>query len=221
MTTTPTPTIYRSRWKTNRRRLLLAASALVLVLSGVLIDRLRGDSPAAGSAVVSTSSSLAPSSLAPSSDPTSDPPPSAPPSPTTPGGIDAYAPIQAEMAALAGIDKQDTEDEGGGQNVGWVNNGDSMRFDAIDFGDTPATQLIARVASGVGDGVNGRMEIRIDSPGNPPVGSLPVKNTGGWQNWISQATDVSGVTGVHTVFVTFAADRGDDFVNVNYLKFGR
>jgi len=209
---TPTPTTYHSRWRTNRRRLLVAAAVLVLVLVGVLIDRLRGDAPAAGSAVVST---------APSSTPSSDPPP--PPSePPPPGAVDAYQPIQAEnAAALSGIDKQDTADQGGGQNVGWISNGDSMRLDAVNFGDTPAIQLVARVASDVGAGVNGRMEIRIDSPGNPPVGSLPVKNTGGWQNWISQATDVSGVTGVHTVFLTFAADRGDDFVNVNYVKFDR
>jgi hypothetical protein len=212
MTTTPTPTIYRSRWRTNRRRLVVAAAVLALVLAVFLIGRLRGDSPAAGSAVVPAPSSPPP---APSS-----PAPAPEPSPSTPSGVDAYAPIQAENAAAqSGIEKQDTADEGGGQNVGWISNGDSMRFDAIDFGDKPATQLIARVASAVGDGVNGRMEIRIDSPANPPVGSLPIRNTGGWQNWISQATDLAGVTGLRTVFVTFAADRGDDFVNVNYVKF--
>jgi len=75
------------------------------------------------------------------------------------------------------------------------------------------------VASAVDDEVDGRLEIRIDSPANAPVGSLPINNTGGWQNWVSQATDISGVTGVHTVFLTFAADEGDDFLNLNYVKF--
>jgi hypothetical protein len=64
-----------------------------------------------------------------------------------------------------------------------------------------------------------RMEIRIDSPAGPPVGTLPINNTGGWQAWRTQTTDISGVTGLHTVFVTFASDNGDDFLNLNYLTF--
>jgi hypothetical protein len=214
MTPTPTPTVYRSRSRTTRRRLLVLSAVLALILAGFLVGRLQGGSPAAGSGVASSSPSLVPSSGPPSVAPST-------PSPTTAKvGVDAYAPIQAENAsAQTGIEAQDTEDVGGGKNIGWVGNGDSLRFDTVNFGDAPATQLIARVASEVGDGVNGRMEIRIDSPGNAPIGSLPVKNTGGWQNWISQATDVAGVTGVHTIFVTFAADRADDFLNLNYFKF--
>ena len=81
--------------------------------------------------------------------------------------------------------------------------------------------FVPPLASAADDETNGRMEIRIDSPANAPVGSLPVQSTGGWQTWASQATDISGVTGVHTVFLTFAADNGNDFVNLNYLKFSR
>jgi hypothetical protein len=211
----PTPTVYHSRSRTNRKRIIVVAAVLVLVLVGFLIGKLQGGSPAAGSARTSASSSAA---AAPSpSDPPS--PTAAPPAPT---GVDAYAPIQAEGAdALTGVDKEDTGDQGGGQDVGWICKGDSMRFDDIDFGGTPATSFEARLASAVGDGVNGRVEIRVDSADSPPVGTLPIAGTGGWQNWITQATDITGVTGVHTVFLTFDADRGDDFLNLNYVKFGR
>jgi len=127
---------------------------------------------------------------------------------------------EAESAAEKnGVEAQDTEDKDGGQNIGWVSNGDSLRFDDVNFGDSPATSLVARVASAVADGVNGRIEIRIDSATSPPVGNLPIGNTGGWQTWRSQATDITAVTGVHAVFLTFAADRGDDFLNLNYIKF--
>jgi Carbohydrate binding module (family 6) len=211
-----TPSVYTSRSRANRRRFLLATGVAGLVLVGILIGRLVGGGPAAGSPPVAATGW--PSSAAP---PSSDPPsPSAQPTTATPTGVDAYQPIQAEAAdALTGVDKQDTGDQGGGQNVAWIANGDSMRFDNINFGDTPATRFLARIASDVGDGVHGRMEIRLDSPDGPPVGTLPVERTGGWQSWINQVTDVSGVTGVHTVFLTFAADRDDDFVNLNYLKF--
>jgi hypothetical protein len=210
----PTPTVYHSRSRTNRKRIIMAVAVLALVLVGFLVGRLQGGGPAtAGS---TASHPAVPSSAAP------PPPSSAPPAPTAAIGVDAYSPIQAESAAaMNGVSTEDTSDEGGGQNIGRVNQGDSIRFDTVNFGDTPATSFEARVASQVGDGVNGRVEIRIDSADNPPVGTLPITDTGGWQNWITQATDITGVTGVHAVFLTFAADRGDDLLNLNYLKFGR
>jgi hypothetical protein len=213
MTTPPTPTVYHSRSRTNRKRIIVAVAVLALVLVGFLIGRLQGGGPAAAShpAVPSSAAPPPPSSALPAS-----------PSPTTPIGVDAYSPIQAESAAaMNGVGTEDTSDEGGGQNIGRVNQGDSIRFDTVNFGDTPATSFEARVASQVGDGVNGRVEIRIDSADNPPIGTLPITDTGGWQNWVTQATDITGVTGVHTVFLTFAADRQDDLLNLNYVKFGR
>jgi hypothetical protein len=134
--------------------------------------------------------------------------------------VDAYKPIQAESpAAQNGVDFQDTSDAGGGKNSGWTANGDWLRYDQINFGSTPATQMVARVASGVGDGVNGRVEIRLDDQNAAPIGTMPIRNTGDWQKWINQATDITPTTGVHTVFLTFAADRGDDFINLNYFSF--
>jgi Carbohydrate binding module (family 6) len=211
-----TPTVYHSRSRTNRKRIIVVAAVLILVLVGFLIGKLQGGSPAAGSAPPSAP----PSSSAAAPSPSDPPPPTT--APPAPAGVDAYAPIQAEgAAALTGVDKEDTGDQGGGQDVGWICKGDSMRFDTIDFGGTPATSFEARLASAVGDGVNGRVEIHVDSADSPPVGTLPISGTGGWQNWTTQATDITGVTGVHTVFLTFNADRGDDFLNLNYVKFGR
>jgi hypothetical protein len=214
--TTPTPTLYQSRSRTYRRRILIVAAVVALVLAGFLIGRLPDGSPAAGSGA-----SPAPPAAAPSAPPPAVPSSeAAPPVPTGPAGVDAYAPIQAETpSAQSGVEFQDTTDTGGGKNAGWISNGDWLRFDTIDFGATAATGLTARVASAMADGVNGRMDIRLDDQNGAPIGSLPVKNTGDWQNWISQATDITPVTGVHMVFLTFAADRGDDFINLNYIKF--
>jgi hypothetical protein len=212
--TTPTPTVYRSRSRTTRQRLLVVAAVLVLVLAGFLVGRMQGGSGAEGSAVP-------PASPAPSSIPlsVSPPPPPTSAAPATPIGVDAYSPIQAENAvAQQGTGVQDTGDEGGGKNIGWVNGGDWLQFDSINFGDTAPAQMVARVASDVQNDVS-RMEIRIDSPSNPPIGSLPIHNTGGWDAWRTQATDVTAVTGVHTVFVAFASDSGDDFLNLNYFLF--
>jgi hypothetical protein len=141
---------------------------------------------------------------------TAEPAPStAPPSP-----ID-HPTIQAESAAaLNGVQTQDTEDEGGGQNVGFIASGDSMRLDGVDFGPVAPTQMEIRVAS---DGGTGQMAVRIDSADAQPIGSLSVTPTGGWQQWRTDVVDLAPVTGRHTVFLTFARPDGNEFVNLNWL----
>jgi hypothetical protein len=213
----PPPGVYHSRSRVTRNRLALAAAGLALVLFGYLIGRLQGgsDTPAvAAPPPASAAPSAAPASPAPS--------PSAEPSdPPEPGGLDAYSVIQAEAAAgQQGTESQETEDEGGGQNVGWIGNGDWLRFDDVDFGDEPATKFAARIASDADDR-GGRIEVRIDSPGNKPAGTLTIEDTGGWQEWESRTTEITPTTGRHTVFITFARDGDGEFVNLNYLAFAR
>lgn len=215
----PPPGVYHSRSRVTRNRLALAAAGLALVLLGYLIGRLQGgpDTPAAA-APAAAPVSVAPAAsepAAPSAAPS--PPPTTPP----PGGTDAYAAIQAEAAGgQQGTQFQETEDEGGGQNVGWIGNGDWLRFDDVEFGDEPATKVAARVASDV-DAGGGRIEVRLDSPGNAPAGTLEIGDTGGWQKWESRTGDLEPTTGRHTVFLTFARDDTTEFVNLNYFAFGR
>ena len=207
-------TVYRSRSRTVRNRLLVAAAVVVLLLTGFLIGRAQGtDDPAAATTVVPS----APPSPAPPSDPPSDPP-----SPVATGGRDAYQPLQVEDAAeLVGLELEDTADEGGGRNAGWINDGDRLRFDDVNFGDQPPAQLNVRLAADVPDDGGGRLEIRLDSPSNEPAATLETSGTGGWQNWRTEATGMAPVTGLHTVYVTFGSDRPDDFLNVNWLVFRR
>lgn len=211
----PPPGVYHSRSRTTRNRIALAAAGLALVLLGYLIGRLQGGSAAApaAAAAAGTVPSVAATTGVPAGPPAS-------PSPSTlaAGGTDAYAVIQAEAAAgQQGTEFQETEDAGGGQNVAWIGNGDWLRFDDVEFGDQPATKFAARVASDSDDG--GRIEVRLDSPGNAPAATIEIEDTGGWQDWESRTADLRPVTGRHTVFITFARDGGGDFVNLNYLAF--
>jgi hypothetical protein len=146
-------------------------------------------------------------------------PASAAPSPTTPPpSPTVYRKIQAESAdALNGIQSQDTGDEGGGQNVGFIASGDSLRYDDIDFGPVPATQLEVRVASDASDG--GQMDVHLDSPDGPVAGSLSSRRTGGWQNWRTELVKVTPITGTHTVYLTFSRSDGSEFINLNWLQF--
>ncbi|RSN12704.1 1,3-beta-glucanase [Nonomuraea sp. WAC 01424] len=140
--------------------------------------------------------------------------------PTVPGGVDARSTIQAERyQAQSGTIVETTTDTGGGQNVGAIANGDWLRYDGVNFGSEPARQFKARVASGAASGVSGLVQVRLDSPSAAPIGDFALAGTGGWQSWRTVPANISGVTGTHTVYLTFSSGQPADFVNVNWFTF--
>jgi beta-glucanase (GH16 family) len=152
---------------------------------------------------------------------TTSPPTTAPPTTAPPNGHDAYGTIQAEsFNAQLGIQTEATTDTGGGQDIGFIANGDWAEYDNVNFGSSPASQFVARVASGAAGGVSGLVEVRLDNVNNAPIGSFAIANTGGWQSWRTVPANISTVTGNHTVFLRFTSGQPADFVNVNWFTFG-
>jgi beta-glucanase (GH16 family) len=140
-------------------------------------------------------------------------PPTSPP--PTGGARDAYAPIQAEsFDAQSGVVVESS-------HIAYLRNGDWARFDNVNFGSTPPVDFVARVASGAAGGVSGLVEVRLDSPTSPPIGSFAVASTGGWTSWREVPGNVSGVTGSRTVYLTFSSGQPADFVNVDWFQFRR
>lgn len=189
---------------------MTAIGAAGLLLVGYLLGRWQ-DTPA--DPVISTPAAA---TAAPPAAPATSTAPATPASPEA-SPIE-YPVLQAESATeLTGVEKEKTGDEGGGENVGWVNREDHLRFDDLDFGAVPATRVRIRVASG--SGISGRVQVRLDSREAPPVGELSVSNTGSWQTWRTDTAVLRPVTGVHTVFLTFTSDQSGEFVNLNWLQF--
>jgi beta-glucanase (GH16 family) len=147
-------------------------------------------------------------------------PPTTPPTTTPPtgGGRNAFATIEAESYDAAGAVTKEACSEGG-QDVGYISNGDWMQYNNVNFGTGGVRDFQARVASGAGSGVSGLVEVRVDSRSNAPIGSFALGNTGGWQSWRSVAGNASNVSGTHTVFLTFTSGQPNDFVNVNWFQF--
>jgi hypothetical protein len=153
----------------------------------------------------------------PAPSPTPSPTPSPPP---TGGGISAQSVIQAEsFSAQSGAVVEPTTDTGGGSDVGYLANGDWLRFNGVDFGTTPLRTFRARAASGVSGGRSGLVEVRLDAVTNPVVSSFAIANTGGWQAWTTIPANINAVTGRHDVYLTFTSGQPDDFVNVNWFTF--
>jgi beta-galactosidase len=132
--------------------------------------------------------------------------------------VDATRTIQAEsFGSQAGTQTETTADTGGGLNVGWIRPGDWLSYANVDFGSTSPASVLTRIASGTT--ASGTIQYRLDSATGPIIASVPVSNTGGWQNWTTAATALSGsATGMHTVFVTFTG-AGGDFANINWFQF--
>jgi hypothetical protein len=206
------PTVYRTKSWQNRRRALTVLGGVGLVLVGYLLGRWQ-DTPADPVIAPQAAVTGAPSAKAPDA-----PPAEAPASAAPEATAIEYPVLQAESATeLAGVETEGVQDEGGGDYVGWINRDDHLRFDNFDFGAVAATKLNLRLASD--SGINGRIQVRLDSRDAPVVGELSVTDTGGWQTWRTGTAVLQPVTGVHTVFLTFTANDGGDFVNLNWLRF--
>jgi len=90
-----------------------------------------------------------------------------------PGNIDAE-----NFCELKGIKFQATSDEGAGENLGWVDPGDWIKY-RIKVPYAGRYKVSYRVASEPGGGV-----IQLEKAGGSPVyGVIDVDSTGGWQNW--------------------------------------
>jgi enterochelin esterase-like enzyme len=104
----------------------------------------------------------------------------------------------------------------GGQNIGYIENGDYVGYNSIDFG-SGAASFQARVASATS---GGNIEIRLDSTSGPVVGTCSVNGTNGWQTWTTNSCNVSGATGVHDLYLKFTGGSGYLF-NLNWWKFSK
>lgn len=101
----------------------------------------------------------------------------------------------------------------GGQNIGYIENGDYAVYSGIDFG-SGKTSFIARVASATN---GGDIELRLDSISGTLVGKCNVPGTGDFQNWIDVSCDVSGASGIHDLYLKFTGGSGYLF-NINWFK---
>jgi hypothetical protein len=168
----------------------------------------------------STAAPLPSGRSSPAGPPPTQPTPATQPPPAAPGTRDAYTVIRAvSYTAQSGTRAERCSDAGGGQDMGYLAPGRWLEYDAVDFGSAGATQFVLRFASDLPVGMSGAVEVRLDALGNPPVVSVAVASTGGWQNWITILANLSRVTGTHTVYVTFTSSSGWEIGNINWFTF--
>lgn len=203
----------RARRRRRRRRSVASAAALCVV--AVLGARMSLDSTADTTTVDRPTPSSAPTTASP---PTTAPSTSVPTTtaPTTstsravppPGPVNPFDRLEAEAPRAPG-------------GVTTVAGGDHLAFDDVDFGTSLATRFEARVASGVGPGVEGTIEVRLDDLASPPFATIRVTGTGSWTTFTTLAADTPAIGGTHDLYVTFSSLHPTDFATVDWFRFRR
>ncbi|WP_419707442.1 RICIN domain-containing protein [Promicromonospora sp. NFX87] len=129
------------------------------------------------------------------------------------GTLNPYVRQEAETIAWgSGIETEPSSE--GGMNVSWIENGDYIKVKGVAFG-SGAGSFTTRVASNTN---GGRVELHLDSPTGPTVGTCTVPGTGGWQTWSTVSCPVTGAAGTHDLYLRFAGDSGFLF-NMNWWQF--
>src|SRR5690606_16721228 len=105
------------------------------------------------------------------------------------------------------VDREQTQDLGGGCNVGWTAAGEWLEYD-VYVGQTSSFDLVLRVAS-----AQAGRTARVEIDGQNVSGSI-VSPSSGWQSFEDRT--VEGVplsVGTHTVRVVFETG----YLNLNYI----
>ncbi|HEX5154083.1 MAG TPA: carbohydrate-binding protein [Parafilimonas sp.] len=121
--------------------------------------------------------------------------------------------IEAESYdAMNGVGTEITSDEGGGNNVGWINKDDWMDFNI--YADSAGIYTVNfRIAT---PNMGARFQLR-DAEGTP-LAIVEVPTTGSYQGWVTRSVAISLPAGFQTLRIISMAVQG---WNLNWMEFVR
>jgi hypothetical protein len=131
--------------------------------------------------------------------------------------VDVPGRLQAEaFSAQSGSQTEGTSDADGGKNVGWLANGDWLRYDNVTVA---GADLTARIAAD--NRAGGSIELHLGSQTGTLLATFPVASTGGWQKWTAVSAKAASVpSGKQTVVAVMKSAQASDFVNINWFTLG-
>jgi len=94
----------------------------------------------------------------------------------------------------------------GGECIGWIDQGDWVRYEKIELGQR-CRQIEIRAASATRGGI---IEIHLDAPDGELLGTCAVPNTGGWQAWSSFNAKIKSTSGIKTLCLVFRGPHSQD-----------
>ncbi|MBR6385435.1 MAG: carbohydrate-binding protein [Ruminococcus sp.] len=127
--------------------------------------------------------------------------------------ISAFETIQAEsFASQEGVRTEDTS--GGGQNIGYIENGDWIMFKKVDFEDG-ANSFTGRIS-----GNSATMEIYIDNMNGSPAAKINFAGTSGFSDYQEFSYNIPQIKGSHNLYIKFTGGEGY-LLNMDSFVFGK
>ena len=127
--------------------------------------------------------------------------------------VSAFETIEAEsFTDQYGVRTEDTS--GGGQNIGFIENGDYIMFRRIDFEDG-AKSLTARIS-----GNTSGIELYLDKLESTPVASLEFSGTAGFSDYQSISFNIPEISRIHNLYIKFTGGEGY-LLNMDSFIFGK
>ncbi|NML64335.1 carbohydrate-binding protein [Hymenobacter sp. RP-2-7] len=122
--------------------------------------------------------------------------------------------LEAEAANVNnGMQVETCSDTGGGQDMGYIDQGDYLVWNSINFPTTGTYLIEYRVASGANGGT-----ISADlNAGNIQFGNTSIPGTGGWQSWTTVSKTVTINAGTYN-FGIYAQTGG---YNLNWVRISK
>jgi cytochrome c len=102
----------------------------------------------------------------------------------------------------------------GAKFLGAINHGNFARFSRVPLDQTAG--LVLRVASA---GAGGKIEVRLDKPDGPLLGSAEVVSTGNWEEWYEQTVPLTDASGTHDLFLVFVHPGHSALMNLRDVYF--
>ncbi|WP_096085900.1 carbohydrate-binding protein [Agaribacterium haliotis] len=110
------------------------------------------------------------------------------------------------------VDIQDTSDNGGGFNVGWVTDGEWLEYSLADISSGSYDIHMRIAANGFTQGKSITLTL-----GNKKLGTLEFSGTGGWQNW--KTVSLKNVSLVQAQNQVLKAQFNGGAFNLNWILF--
>ncbi len=128
--------------------------------------------------------------------------------------ISAFEPIEAErFDAQEGVQTEDSEGCSGGQNIGFVENGDYIMFRKVDFGGI-AHSFTANLS-----GNAAAIELYLDGLNSTPAAKLNFSGTSGFSDYQEVTWGIQPIDGQHNVYLKFTGGEGY-LLNLDSFVFG-
>lgn len=127
--------------------------------------------------------------------------------------ISAFETIEAEsFDSQEGVIVEDLSS--GGQNIGFIENGDYIMFRNVDFSDG------ARSFKAVLSGGESAIEFYLDSPDGDMAASVNFEGTTGFSDYREFEYNIPKISGTHNLYIRFTGKEGY-LLNVDSFTFGR